>query len=132
MNRRSLPILNCNDCGACCLHMRSPPHIVFLVDGVFQPQGADEFGDYAHLMAAPEEATQAIIAGLGGGRPDESPCSWLDLESKKCRWHGHRPDVCRAYEVGEKACLAERKEHRIGMPPKKRYQLAGGKVVTCQ
>jgi Fe-S-cluster containining protein len=129
VKRKPLPLVtNCNDCGVCCLHMRTPPHIVYLIDGELQPNGDDNYGDFARLMAAPEEARRVLIEGLHGDRPDESPCSWFDPESKKCRWHEFRPDVCRGFEVGSESCLTARKRHRVGMSNGK-YRLVGGKLM---
>ncbi len=109
----TLPIIaDCNNCGACCMHMRTPPHIVGLnSDGSWHNYGGSSQDDFLRLMVAPAEARQAIVDRLNASYddvPDESPCAWLDLETKKCRWHDHRPDVCRDFDVGGESCLATR------------------------
>ncbi|QDV46899.1 Flagellin N-methylase [Stieleria neptunia] len=35
----------------------------------------------------------------------DGPCTWLDLETKQCRHHQHRPQVCRDFAVGSVGCL---------------------------
>lgn len=106
-----LPVVtNCEGCGVCCTSMRTPPHMVFYVNEEYEPIGEDCQDDYNRLMAAPEEARQVRLAKMMGDAPDESPCSWLDPETKQCRWYEFRPDICRDFDVGGESCLSARKE----------------------
>ena len=85
------PSINCDDCGLCCQHMRSPPFVL-------------EYGeDMAWLTSAPLEA-QELFAKQNDDRPDDSPCSWYDAAKKWCRWHEHKPGICRDYAVGGESC----------------------------
>lgn len=106
--------VTCDGCGACCRHMRSPPHLVFFVDGEWRPiDGAEE--DFALLMAAPEEArrlkAQRLFEPLDV-TPEEAPCVWLD-EGGRCRFYAHRPTVCRDFELGSEDCLRVRRLYQI-------------------
>ena len=35
----------------------------------------------------------------------DGPCFWLDSETRLCKNHLHRPNVCRDFETGSKKCL---------------------------
>ena len=113
----NLPIIDasvsCDNCGACCSEMRTPPHMVCLRDGQFEPrEGWAE--DFAILMAAPEEARLVRLEGLMSDRPVCSPCSWLDPKTKQCRWYEFRPEICRDFDRGCKPCLDWRE--KLGVP----------------
>jgi Fe-S-cluster containining protein len=41
---------------------------------------------------------------------DYTPCGWFDMESRQCRHHVHRPDVCREFEIGSEYCRNMRKD----------------------
>lgn len=107
--------LNCTGCGACCRHMRSPPHMAYWKDGV--PFSMGESGrwdeDLEWLLAAPEIARKMFWDGIEDDRPDESPCSWLNLETMQCRFYEFRPGICRDFDLGGESCLATRKVYGI-------------------
>ena len=42
----------------------------------------------------------------------DGPCFWLDLETRKCKHHEYRPQVCRDFETGSDACREWRNEYR--------------------
>lgn len=41
----------------------------------------------------------------------DGPCIWLDMETRMCKHHQHRPNVCRDFETGCGDCLQWRKEY---------------------
>ena len=41
----------------------------------------------------------------------DGPCIWLDMETRLCKHHLHRPNVCRDFETGCGECLQWRKEY---------------------
>lgn len=95
----NLPIIDtCDNCGACCMEMRSPP---FLGDA--DPEFA----------ALPGEMRVEIVKHALGDAPYESPCLWLDLKTRKCMHYDLRPDICREFERGEEACWMWRKTYKI-------------------
>ena len=97
----SLPVLNCDSCSSCCMEMGGPPFV-----------GDD---DEQRLQNSPQEARNAYESYLDRLGKDVSlqdkPCCWLDVESNRCRWHEHRPDICREFEVGGKYCLEWRTQY---------------------
>ena len=42
----------------------------------------------------------------------DGPCIWLDLDSRRCKHHEHRPKVCRDFAVGSQGCLDWRAHHQ--------------------
>lgn len=66
--------------------------------------------DEPHWTALPSELKQQLLNSIANYRsPPEGeldgPCLWLDLDSRRCRHHDHRPQVCRDFEVGGQGCL---------------------------
>lgn len=104
--------ITCDDCGACCMHMRSPPSVVLWENGapVLRASNGLESDpqDFAWLMAAPDEARRIELERLDSDAPEECPCCWLDLETKRCRFYEFRPGVCRDFELGGECCLSYR------------------------
>lgn len=112
----SLPMIaNCEGCGACCMHMTSPPFGVYWIDGKPTLMGEDDYSQYefALISAAPQEARDLMGRALDIEDDREIPCTWFDLETKKCRFHQFRPGVCRDFEVGGESCVATRKARGI-------------------
>jgi hypothetical protein len=110
--RQPLPVVSCDGCGACCMHMHLPPQSVW----------ADRVGELSPWAEAlPAEVLQELLAHYrqaeADGWPEERPCVWLDLETKRCRHYEHRPAVCRDFEVGKAPCLQHRKAHGLPTPP---------------
>jgi Fe-S-cluster containining protein len=119
----------CSSCiGACCRSMGTPPGFAcFYPD---RPEDAAacralSWGDDAkyHDTAPPEarEVLAAYYAAVQSGRIADrteagSPCLWLDQETSRCRWHEHRPEVCRDFEVGGRGCMRWREVYGIAMP----------------
>ena len=90
----TLPIIeSCNGCGACCLSVRSPPFAVYLdlADGSYHVWDGADVTELKRLTSAPREAVATLLAGNLDERPADSPCSWLDLETRQCRYYDHRP-----------------------------------------
>lgn len=87
---------NCDNCGACCLHMSTPP-----------------FVDTEDLARVPKEALAAVYRWLDErdaiGQSDDAPCIWFDFDTRKCKHHDWRPNVCRDFDVGGEDCEAARK-----------------------
>lgn len=93
--------INCNGCGLCCQNQPSPPFT------------CDEDEDWKSL---PQELKDEIDTYVMSPRyNDTHPCFWLDGNGR-CRHYEHRPEICRDYELGGEACLAER-EHLIQIDP---------------
>jgi Fe-S-cluster containining protein len=46
--------------------------------------------------------------------PADVPCIWLDTDTRQCRHYEYRPNVCRDFQAGSKACRAHRDRMQIG------------------
>lgn len=111
----NLPVINCDNCGACCMEMRSPPFMVYLGDdGEFHPYDECDREEYSWLIAAPPEARIAFLERvmIDDDVPEDAPCVWLDLNTRRCRYYEHRPQICRDFEVGCDGCHRWRKEYQ--------------------
>lgn len=116
-------IADCKGCGACCLHVGTPPGFA----AWFPPPGKSlkdtaSFRrgnpDAAIVSKMPAEVTALLKAGFAEAwASDRSgqnvPCFAWDSLSRQCRIHKHRPSVCRSFEVGGDDCQRLRKEYRI-------------------
>lgn len=115
-----LPIINCDDCGACCATMCSPPGYVAIIAATERGQ-QDEWPvalDVIRVGLLPPEADKLLRDYIERGRrdgfpKDDQPCIWLDLETKRCRFYEDRPQICRDFEVGSEGCRSWRDEFNI-------------------
>ncbi|MET0379090.1 MAG: YkgJ family cysteine cluster protein [Spongiibacteraceae bacterium] len=85
------PKKTCANCQACCCRLE-----VMLITDTGVPEryiDTDEWG--GQVMA----------------RLDDGWCAALDRTTLLCKIYENRPDICRAFEMGESECIAERKEH---------------------
>lgn len=94
-----LPVIaNCNNCGACCQEIGTPP---FLRSEIYE---------------LPEDLRDEVLA-FEKSEPNREksgkPCFWFDGDSKRCSHYEDRPMVCRDFEVGTDSCLSYRRYHRI-------------------
>lgn len=88
----------CDDCGLCCMHMRTPPFIR-MHDPEWDALPGHLKDEITNYLDGPRATLQdlSFIA-------DQSPCIWLDLITGKCRHYEHRPSVCRDFQVGNESC----------------------------
>lgn len=78
----------------------------------------DEAGeDVERLRNLPEDAMEELreymkrlLAGEGA---EGDSCIWLDGQSMRCRYHEHRPSICRDFKVGGEDCLGWRETYQI-------------------
>lgn len=94
----SLPILSCDDCGACCAHMGTPPFIKH------------------EIYSLPEELQKEILRyeKEEPNREDSGlPCFWYDPVTRKCTQYDYRPIVCEDFEIGSPSCRYWRKNAGI-------------------
>ena len=85
-------VASCDGCGACCMSQGSPPGYV----NIITDRGPGSEADVARVAAMPVVALAEIIeymsdrdARLG------TPCCWLEMETRSCRYYEHRPSFCR-------------------------------------
>ena len=104
----SLPILNCDNCGACCLQQESPPGFLSIL--VYGEQGANCEADIERFNAMPPESLAELHEYAkhmrdDGIHPNNSICLWLDETTMKCRHYDIRPEVCRTQVIlGDESC----------------------------
>lgn len=78
----------CDTCpGACCREMGSPP---------FLPEDIEKLPRYVR-----RNYKRRLAIHAASGWP-EGLCFWLNYG--RCIFYGHRPDICREFEPGSKAC----------------------------
>ncbi|MCA9137132.1 MAG: YkgJ family cysteine cluster protein [Planctomycetales bacterium] len=114
-----LPVLDCSGCGVCCLHMGYPAFNL-TADQLTNPadhSAADlstgAQADLKRWLAMPPGLREPLLEQMRRYTPPprgelDGPCSWLDKETRLCRHHQHRPQVCRSFPVGGDGCLAWR------------------------
>lgn len=114
-----LPVVSCDDCGACCRTQGSPPFVYFhpsLYLSPPPPGWGDGDPDSAVWTDVPAEALKILQDYHATGdltRYERGlPCLWYDGETKKCRFYAHRPQACREFEVGGEDCLGFRDRSR--------------------
>jgi Fe-S-cluster containining protein len=104
-------ITSCDNCGACCQVVTSPPFY-----HVFEDEGEEAWDRMkrvrpdllAGLLAAEKERRQS-------GAPDYgTPCLWFDTETLRCRHYDYRPLACRLFEVNSEDCHDARRRAGIG------------------
>ena len=102
----ALPVLDCTDCGVCCLHVSVPPYDVDEVEYL------KEYVPLVHTAYQAVQRTRQLQLAASG--EDYVPCGFLDMETRRCRYYENRPDVCQVFEVGGEFCLLQRT--KAGMP----------------
>lgn len=84
------PEITCEGCGACCMSVGWPP-----------------FDRDEEIESLPPAVRADFRIGV-----KDTPCTWLDEETRQCRHYEYRPDVCRDYEMGEFDCQLARSQYQ--------------------
>lgn len=92
---------SCHDCGACCMHMGTPPFI------------GDEWLNVPHDLRVPLLKYTYTMPPRKAASGPESPCAWLDMTTGGCRHYEYRPSICRDFDRGSDSCLSHRE--RVGI-----------------
>ena len=122
----------CPGCGVCCFHMGYPAFTLPSKPLTLEQIEADP---KLRELARHPQTRQQLLKGNPGeplwhrlpehlraeldefvaqysvpqGELDQ-PCFWLDMNTRLCKHHEHRPRVCRDFDVGSRGCL-EWREH---------------------
>lgn len=133
-DRRTLPLAeSCDGCGDCCLHMGYPafmlPRKPASVEGVrtdaellrLIEQGWTEeelltgHAGESHWHRLPDDLRaewEAYVSAYESTGELDRPCFWFDSETRRCRHHQYRPQVCRDFEIGSTVCKQWRQHYR--------------------
>ena len=123
---RALPVLDCRACGVCCLHMGYPAFNFPVAEqlGEIPLANSDSIEtvaerDRARWNNLPEDLKVGLREAIEDYRKPaakelDGPCTWWNPETKLCRHHEHRPQVCRDFEVGSPGCLEWRRAYQVG------------------
>jgi uncharacterized protein len=110
-----LPVLNCDGCGACCMHVGNPPGYSVRIgdNGIFALTATGE--NLERLRSMPAALLNDLSLNSNRGRYDQC-CCWFDPATRRCRHYDFRPTECRTFEVGGVGCLAVRSYHGMENP----------------
>lgn len=67
------------------MEMWTPPHIVFWDESrsPLRPDNVLDLDDYQWLTSAPIEAVDLYRERLYSDAPEDCPCAWLDVETRR-------------------------------------------------
>jgi len=109
--RCEAPVLNCDDCGACCQHIVMPPFAADIYGDAPNPEWTALIRDHPALAA--ELQAEHLRKDRENELHRQAPCFWYDAKSKRCKHHDARPQICRDFAVGGEDCLAARRGGRF-------------------
>src|SRR5215469_18970067 len=87
---KSLPVIECKGCGACCENMGYPPFLRY--------KGPRLPAEPA-WKSLPRRLKREVLATMKKWPLAHGPCIWLTHEGE-CRHYQYRPQVCREFEPG--------------------------------
>lgn len=105
----SLPLLppeSCEGCGLCCEGIGSPVLLYASRQDLPMPHPFRPIDLPQTLIAEIDDH----FAGLTRGQEPQGACLWFDPQSRSCKNYTFRPQVCRDYELGGRACLQRRRQ----------------------
>jgi Fe-S-cluster containining protein len=97
------PILGCDNCGVCCLHLGHPQY--YRSGHLKDP----------HWESLPDNLKKEIDDHIDGLTDMDlgEPCIWYDHEKKQCKHYEHRPQMCRDFEMDSEHCRRKRQLYLI-------------------
>ena len=98
---------SCDGCGLCCEGIGSPVLLYQSRPALAGPHPFRPAGLPQNLI----DEIDRHFAGLTRGQEPQDRCLWFDPAARRCRHYEWRPQVCRDYELGGRACLQLRKQH---------------------
>ena len=106
---RSLPVINCEGCGVCCMTFGHPRYFWT------QDQGSMIDQYWIDLPQPLVDEIEAYLETLAGDCDADfgKPCIWFDKDRLNCTHHQHRPQVCRDFEIGGESCVRLRRQFGI-------------------
>ncbi|WP_397568702.1 YkgJ family cysteine cluster protein [Schlesneria sp. T3-172] len=101
-----LPPESCEGCGLCCEGIGSPVVLYASRPGLPSPHPFRP----PNLPAPLIDEINEHFAGLTRGQEPQSRCLWFDPIQRACSHYEYRPQICRDYELGGRACLQRRRD----------------------
>lgn len=117
---------DCRGCGVCCFHMGYPAFVrpsgpltweeieadprlrEFAKDARTRQQLLDGNPGEVFWHRLPEHLRAELESFVANysvrDRELAPPCFWLDMNTRRCKHHEHRPRVCRDFEIGSRGC----------------------------
>lgn len=114
-----LPIINCDNCGACCLEQESPPGYVAIIsygiEYAFSETDATRFESLPPVLIEElKKYWEDFIMTKDAPHPNGGACIWFDKSTRKCKHYELRPDMCREIlQPGDDDCRGWRKDFGI-------------------
>ena len=115
MNEFVLPVLgsaSCNGCGCCCEGIGSPV-AVYTSRRVYGAKHPFRPTDLPQVLT---DEINEHFSGLVRGQEPQDRCLWFDPVQRACKHYEYRPQLCREYELGGRACLQLRRQRNIAPP----------------
>jgi Fe-S-cluster containining protein len=103
-----LPVLTCDGCGVCCMHMSVPPYEFWEVEEL-QREHPEVAADFKAV-----EESRALQLKVHG--TDFIPCGFFDMVTRKCRHNEHKPEVCQVFDRGGEYCMGMRQDAGLPVP----------------
>ena len=77
-------------------------------------QSPESLEDLRRVMAVPEAMRRELSKhSVFEVLADEAPCTWFDMQTKKCKHYDLRPPICRDFEAGSRFCMEHRERFGI-------------------
>ena len=107
LNLETVEPASCDGCGLCCEGIGSPVALYasrpeYGADHPYRPPGLP-----GELLIEIDEH----FLGLVRGQEPQDCCLWYDRAARRCLHYDWRPQVCRDYELGCRACCDLRRAH---------------------
>lgn len=115
-----LPILNCDNCGVCCMEQESPPGYLAMLTVPGYPASD---ADMKRLAGMSDALLTELLEYLEYIRehkthPNNGICIWFDEVTKRCKHYDLRPDTCReVVECGDENCRGWRDAYGVDIEP---------------
>lgn len=109
---------DCEGCGVCCLQQGSPPGYLWLMSRTPSQQLMwPDQDDVDRLKDLPAAALRILrrykLDVIAGRNKGDGPCVWLNQQTRRCRFHEHRPQICRDFMVQGEGCATRREEYGL-------------------
>ena len=96
----------------------SPPGYIGLIGGMKSGLSREHWPDREDIERVdtlPREALRILLRYrarlLRKEVSGDGPCVWLNQQTRQCRFHDYRPQICRDMPCGSEPCISWRKDY---------------------